>query len=404
MPSTPPVGEPAPSDGRLPAAALAAWGERGFSIYVHVPFCASRCGYCDFNTYTAADLGAEPGTRQDAYVAAVAAEVELVTQVLQASPPVQSVFFGGGTPTMLAAADLAGLLNKISERFDIAPDAEITTEANPESVDREYLDTLVAAGFNRLSLGMQSARESVLAVLERRHHAGKVSQVVAAARDAGFTSVSLDLIYGTPTESLADWQASLVAAIETSPDHISAYSLIVEEGTRLAAQVRRGDLPPVDPDVHAAYYEQAEQILAAAGFANYEISNWAKPGHESRHNLAYWRGSDWWGIGPGAHSHVGGVRWWNVRHPRGYAARLSQGLSPAQAREVLTDDERHVEDVLLGLRLAEGLNLDLLTRTERSRIPGLVADGLAVVADHRLRLTLRGRLLADGITRDLLDD
>lgn len=403
MPSAPPDGEPAPADGRLPEAALAGVGERGFSIYVHVPYCATRCGYCDFNTYTAAELGATPGTGQDAYLTAAVAELDLAVDVLGTPPPVQSVFFGGGTPTLLPADRLAGLLTAITERFELAPAAEITTEANPESVDEQYLRTLAAAGFNRLSLGMQSASESVLAVLERRHTPGRVAEVVAAAREAGFTSISLDLIYGAPTETEADWQASLAAAVALRPDHLSAYSLIVEDGTRLAARVARGELPGIDDDVHADRYQRAEAILTDHGYDNYEVSNWSLPGHTCRHNLAYWRGDDWWGIGPGAHSHIGGVRWWNRRHPRDYTAALATGSSPAQGREVLTAEQRRIERVLLELRLSQGLELAVLTDIERSRVAGFVADGLATADAGVLRLTPAGRLLADAVIRDLVE-
>lgn len=403
MPSAPPDGDPAPADGRLPEAALASVGERGFSIYVHVPYCAARCGYCDFNTYTAAELGATPGTSQDAYLAAAVAELDLAVDVLGSAPPVQSVFFGGGTPTLLAADRLAGLLTAITERFELVPGAEITTEANPESVDAHYLRTLADAGFNRLSVGMQSASESVLAVLERRHTPGRVAEVVAAAREAGFTSISLDLIYGAPTETEADWRASLAAAAALRPDHLSAYSLIVEDGTRLAARVARGELPGIDDDVHADRYQLAEAILTDHGYDNYEVSNWSLPGHACRHNLAYWRGDDWWGIGPGAHSHIGGVRWWNRRHPRDYTAALAAGISPAQGREFLSAEQRRIERVLLELRLSEGLELAVLTSIEQSRVPRFVADGLATVEAGVLRLTPAGRLLADAVIRDLVE-
>jgi putative oxygen-independent coproporphyrinogen III oxidase len=402
MPSAPPDGDPAPADGRLPETALAGLGERGFSIYVHIPYCTSRCGYCDFNTYTAAELGAIPGTSQDAYVNAAIAELELAQRVLGSAPKVQSVFFGGGTPTALPAPRLAGLLGAIADRFDLAADAEITTEANPESVDADYLHTLAEAGFTRLSLGMQSASEPVLAVLERRHTPGRVAEVVAAARQAGFGSISLDLIYGTPTETEADWQASLDQALSLQPEHVSAYSLIVEAGTRLAARVSRGELPDIDDDLHADRYQVADALLSAHGYRNYEVSNWAKPGDECRHNLAYWRGDDWWGIGAGAHSHIGGVRWWNRRHPRDYTSRLETGHSPAEARELLSDVERHTEKVMLELRLAEGLAIEELSAAEILRAEPFLDRRILERAHGRLRLTASGRLLADAVIRDLL--
>jgi oxygen-independent coproporphyrinogen-3 oxidase len=403
MPSTPPEGIAAPRDGSLPASALDGSSTRGLSLYVHVPFCATRCGYCDFNTYTASELGAAPGSSQDAYLAAAVAELDLAVRVLGDTRPVRTVFFGGGTPTMLPAASLTGLLDAVRDRFELTGDAEVTTEANPESVDAAYLDALMASGFNRLSLGMQSARPSVLAVLERRHTPGKVAEVVAAARAAGFGSINLDLIYGSPAETVDDWRASLETALDLAPEHVSAYSLIVEDGTRLARRIRRHELPAPDDDLHADLYQLAEQLLTGAGLANYEISNWALPGAECRHNLAYWLGDDWWGIGPGAHSHVGGVRWWNVRHPREYSSRLGESASPAQAREVLTESQHHAERVLLELRLSSGLPLAELSPVERNRAEVFVRDGLATSDGIALTLTTSGRLLADRVVADLVD-
>ncbi len=399
-PSAPPPGDPAPSDGSLPTAALAE--NAPLSLYLHVPFCATRCGYCDFNTYTAAELGSAPGASQQAYLDAVRAELDLAVRVL-GPRPVRTIFFGGGTPTLLPSAELVGLLDAVRSRFPLAADAEVTTEANPESVDAGYLAALAEGGFNRISLGMQSSVGHVLKVLDRRHTPGRVAQAVGWAREAGFGSVSLDLIYGSPGESADDWRRSLRAALELQPDHLSAYSLIVEPGTRLAARIKRGELAGVDDDVHADYYLIADAELAAAGLDWYEVSNWARPGHECRHNLAYWRGHDWWGIGPGAHSHVGGVRWWNLRHPTRYSARLLTGESPAEAREELSAEDRRIERVLLELRLAEGLELAVLTQDEQARVPEVVASDLGRAEDGRLRLNLRGRLLADGIIRDLLD-
>lgn len=402
MPSTLPPGEPAPTDGSLPRPSLAELAGEPVSIYLHVPFCATRCGYCDFNTYTAAELGAEPGSSRQAFLDAARAEIGLAARVL-GRRSVRTVFVGGGTPTLLSAEELTGLLAALGDAFDLAADAEVTTECNPESVDARYLEALVAGGFNRISFGMQSSRPHVLRVLERRHTPGRVPQVVDWARAAGFDSVSLDLIYGTPGETADDWAASLAAALACEPDHVSAYALIVEDGTRLAHQIRRGEVPrPID-DVQADFYEQAEARLTAAGLHWYELSNWSRPGHECRHNLAYWRGNAWWGIGPGAHSHVGGTRWWNVKHPRSYSAALHEGRSPAAAREVLQPEDRRVERVLLESRLAEGLDLAVLTDSERARVPLLAARGLVTGERDRLRLTVRGRLLADAVVRDLLD-
>ena len=405
MPSALPEGAPSPADGALPAAARAEVGQRPLSIYLHVPFCRTRCGYCDFNTYTATELGSDPGATQAGYARTAVAELDLAARVLgPAAPPVSTVFVGGGTPTLLPPDDLGAMLRGVEERFGLAPDAEVTTESNPESIDRAGLERLRALGFTRISFGMQSAVPHVLATLDRVHSPGRPQQAVAEARAAGFESVSLDLIYGTPGESAQDWETSLDAALAAEPDHVSAYALIVEEGTRLATQVRRGLLPMTDDDDLADKYLQAEERLTAHGYGAYEVSNWARGDeHRCRHNLAYWRGHDWWGAGPGAHSHVGGVRWWNVKHPAAYAARMAAGESPAHARELLEPDDRRVERVLLELRLADGLDLAVLTPTERRRVPDLVARRLAEQVQDRLVLTLQGRLLADGVVRDLLD-
>ena len=402
MPSALPTGDRAPADGSLPPPAMAELGDRPISLYLHVPFCATRCGYCDFNTYTAAELGSAPGASRTAFLAAARTELQLAAHVLGART-VDTVFVGGGTPTLLAADELVGLLGDVRERFTLAPGAEVTTECNPESVDEAYLNALVEGGFTRISFGMQSARPHVLKVLERRHTPGRVTDVVGWARAAGFGSVSLDLIYGTPGESVDDWRASLAAALACRPDHISAYALIIEAGTRLAAQIRRGDVPPPVDDDQADFYEVADRELTAAGLDWYELSNWSRPGHECRHNLAYWRGNPWWGVGPGAHSHVGGVRWWNVKHPRSYSEALRQGVSPAAAREVLAPDDRRIERVLLESRLSSGLPLSVLTPSEQARVRDLVARGWVALNEDALTLTLQGRLLADAVVRDLLD-
>jgi oxygen-independent coproporphyrinogen-3 oxidase len=404
MPGAAPDGEPVPPDGRLPAAALGQLSTVPFGIYVHVPFCATRCGYCDFNTYTAAELGG--GASRDSYASLAAAEVRFAGRVLgPGRPRVNTVFFGGGTPTLLPPGDLAAILAAIDAEFGLAPDAEVTTEANPESVDQLSLEQLRAAGFTRISLGMQSAAEHVLAVLDRSHTPGRPERCVAWARSAGFAHVSLDLIYGTPGESAADWERSVRAAIDAGPDHVSAYALIVEDGTRLAARIRRGELAPPDDDEMADRYLAADDLLAAAGLGWYEVSNWAtEPGSACRHNLVYWSGGNWWGIGPGAHSHVGGTRWWNVRHPAAYARRISAGLSPGQAREVLTAAERGTERIMLQTRLAAGCPVSDLGPAGRLAAALAVADGLAepgALDAGRIVLTRTGRLLADAVIRGL---
>jgi oxygen-independent coproporphyrinogen-3 oxidase len=402
MPSALPEGDPAPSDGRLPETAVATLGDRPLGFYVHVPFCSVRCGYCDFNTYTAEELGG--GAGRASYASQAIAEIRQAREVLgDAAPPVATVFFGGGTPTLLPAGDLARILDAIRTEFGLAAGAEVTTESNPDSVTADDLARLAASGFDRVSFGMQSAVPRVLAVLDRTHDPERVPQVVEWARAGGIDQVSLDLIYGTPGESAADWQASLAAALACAPDHVSAYSLIVEDGTALARQVRSGTLPMPDEDDLADKYLAADAALSAAGLDWYEVSNWSTgPGTRCEHNRLYWTGADWWGVGPGAHSHVGGVRWWNVKHPTAYAGRIGAGASPAFAREVLDAETRRVERVLLELRLADGLPLDVLPDASLVRAP--VEAGLADVVGDRLVLTRRGRLLADGVVRDLLPD
>ncbi|SMF29982.1 oxygen-independent coproporphyrinogen-3 oxidase [Cellulosimicrobium cellulans J34] len=451
-----PEGEPVPPDGSLPAWVAGSGpsspdgtsgptARRGFGVYLHVPFCSVRCGYCDFNTYTASELGG--GASQASYATTALREVDLAVRVLRDAGlperPVSTVFVGGGTPTLLPAGDLVRLLGGVRDAWGLAPDAEVTTEANPDSVTPASLTELADAGFTRVSFGMQSAVPHVLATLERTHDPRRIPDVVRWARDAGL-QVSLDLIYGTPGESLDDWRASLEAALATGVDHVSAYALVVEPGTRMAAQVRRGELALPSEDDQATKYELADELLTAAGLTWYEVSNWARTDDDRcRHNLAYWRGDDWWGIGPGAHSYVAapgalapsaggapaaspagpgvvtddtgasagdagvGVRWWNVKHPRRYAALLEAGTSPAAGRDLLTRDQGRLEQAMLGVRLHEGLDLAVLSPAGRRAVAGLVANGLldgrAAVAGRAV-LTLRGRLLADTVVREITDE
>ena len=408
MPGTLPEGEPVPRNGSLPASATQELGDTPFVVYVHVPFCRARCGYCDFNTYTATELGGpgQPGASQAAYPDLVSQEIDLAATVLpRTTQQVSAIFFGGGTPTLLAPERIGEIIQKININFGLAPGAEVTVEANPETVGPAELDQLLAAGVTRLSFGMQSAVPHVLRVLDRDHQPDRPADCVRWARAAGFEHVSLDLIYGTPGESDDDWRRSLAAAIEAGPDHVSAYALIVEDGTRLAAKVRRGEIAAPDDDAMADRYLIADDLLGAAGFTWYELSNWATSDKaHCRHNLLYWTGGNWWGFGPGAHSHVGGVRWWNVKHPTAYGQRLAAGGSPGAARERLTAAERRMEEIMLRVRLAQGLPLSLLTAPAQAHTERMVADSLIDPSAHaagRLVLTLRGRLLADAIIRDL---
>ena len=377
-------------------------------MYIHVPFCTTRCGYCDFNTYTANELGA--GVSRATYADSVIAELGLARRVLAAAgdvPAASTVFVGGGTPTLLEPVALGRMVDAVGRLFGLLPDAEVTTEANPDSVDARSLEGLRAAGFTRISFGMQSAVPHVLETLDRTHTPGRVADAVTWARSAGFDQVSLDLIYGTPGESPQDWQRSLDAALALGPDHISAYALIVEPGTRMAARVARGELPAPEDDELADAYLAADEVLGRHGFDWYEVSNWAVDAKaQCRHNLGYWRGDDWWGAGPGAHSHVSGTRWWNVKHPAAYAARIVGGDSPAQAREILNSGQRTAEQILLSTRLASGCSLATLSARGRSAAATLAADGLLdpePLAHDRAVLTLRGRLLADAVVRELVD-
>ncbi len=373
-------------------------------MYLHVPFCAKRCGYCDFNTYAPADLDGAFGYSD--YLDAVTAEVRLAASLLSA-PVVHTVFIGGGTPTMLDPDQLGLLLEEVDRHLGLAADAEVTIEANPDSVRGETMLALAELGLTRVSLGMQSSQPHVLGVLERTHDPANVERAIGWAKRAGLAT-SLDLIYGTPGETLEDWRASLQAAIALRPDHLSAYALVVEDGTALARRVGRGEFAAPSDDDQAEKYELADELLAGAGYDWYEVSNWARsPDQRCRHNLGYWHSQNWWGFGPGAHSHVRGVRWWNHRHPSRYAAALRAAQLPVAGQEVLSDEQRYAELVLLRVRLVEGLPLRLLQAEGQRAVPQLVTDGLVTIekTDHEARivLTRRGRLLADGVVRRLLD-
>lgn len=396
-----PLGDPAPADGALPAAALRGLADRLFGVYVHVPFCATRCGYCDFNTYTPGEQGSSsPST----WLGAVRRELDLAARVLEEPVPVDTVFVGGGTPSLLGAGGLAAVLDAIRGSLGVAVGAEVTTEANPESTSPEFFAGIAAAGYTRVSLGMQSAAPHVLAVLDRVHTPGRPVAAAVQARAAGIEHVSLDLIYGTPGETREDLTASLDAVLHAEVDHVSAYALVVEPGTALARRVARGELPAPDDDVLAERYEQIDSVLCAAGLRWYEVSNWAASAESRcRHNLGYWASGNWWGAGPGAHSHIGGVRWWNVKHPARYAAVLASGCSPAAGREVLSPEEQYTERVMLGLRLADGLPLATLDPPGRAAADRAIADGLlTVISRDRVVLTPHGRLLTDTVVRSLL--
>ncbi|WP_219729210.1 radical SAM family heme chaperone HemW [Corynebacterium alimapuense] len=369
-----------------------------FGVYVHVPFCATRCGYCDFNTYTPGELGtsASPSSYLDAL------ERELSLAAEQGGRPAETVFVGGGTPSLLGADGLARLLSAVRNSFGLAPGAEITTESNPESTSPEFFSGLLDAGFNRVSLGMQSASSSVLRVLDRSHTPGRAIAAAQEAAAAGFQHVNLDMIYGTPTETDDDVRRTLDAVLAAGVDHVSAYSLIVEDGTAMARKVRRGELPAPEEDVYAARYEIIDERLRAEGFDWYEVSNWSKPGGECRHNHLYWTDGDWWGAGPGAHSHLGDQRFFNVKHPARYSEMVSSGQLPIAETEQLSDADRHTEAIMLGMRLREGIPLSWINQAGREVVDGFISRGLLITHGDRVALTARGRLLADGMITDIL--
>lgn len=383
--------QPLRSSTDLPAPETPAPKQDRFGVYIHVPFCASRCGYCDFNTYTPTEVDTSHATYLDAL------EKELELAVAQNLPQADTVFIGGGTPSLLGADGLGRILTAIKNTIGINPNAEITTESNPESTSPEYFEGLLNHGFTRVSLGMQSASTPVLKVLDRRHTPGRATQAAREAHEAGFAHINLDMIYGTPTETDDDVRATLDAVLATPVDHVSAYSLIVEDGTAMARKIRRGELPEPDEDTYATRYELIADTLEKNGFDWYEVSNWAKPGGECRHNLLYWTGGNWWGAGPGAHSTIKHTRFHNVKRPERYAAMLAEGTLPIAETEELTADILHFEDIMLGLRLKQGVPAGWVGGDVDKHVRnGLLAKG------ERIAVTDKGRLLIDGIITDLL--
>ncbi|MDI9929896.1 radical SAM family heme chaperone HemW [Rhodococcus sp. IEGM 1354] len=388
----------------LPSGAFDGVGERAFGIYVHVPFCATRCGYCDFNTYTAGELGtsASPQSWLEGLRRELDAAANLIGTGTGRVPTADTVFVGGGTPSLLGGDGLADVLGAVRSSFGLSDDAEVTTESNPESTSPAFFERLRDAGFTRVSLGMQSAAPHVLAVLDRTHTPGRAVAAAKEASAAGFEHVNLDLIYGTPGERDSDLDQSLAAVLDAGVDHVSAYALIVEDGTAMARKVRRGELPAPDDDVLASRYERIDTAMNAAGLSWYEVSNWAADADaRCRHNIGYWDGGDWWGAGPGAHSHIGGTRFWNVKHPATYADRLAAGDLPVQGSELLTAQDRHLEELMLTVRLRSGVPMSLLGPTELAAAEQTVADGLMVQRGDHLVLTDRGRLLADAVVRTI---
>lgn len=395
MPSALPQGEPSPRDGALPSVALDNVSSVPLSFYLHVPYCKSRCGYCDFNTYIQRELGEHA---QSEWLGAAQNEISLAKKVLGETAPVATIFVGGGTPTLLPSAELALVVQSIKDNFDTEDSLEVTTEANPDSVSLQSLQELRESGFTRISFGVQSFREHVLQVLDRTHNPDNIANAISWAKMAGFENISIDLIYGTPGETLADVEFSIQNFLELDIPHVSAYALIVEDGTQLARKVTTGAIEPPDDDLMADKYVLIDELLTQSGFQWYELSNWSKPGFESQHNLQYWQNHNWWGVGPGAHSHINGVRWWNVKVPQEWVQRLAQQQSPAHSREILDEKQKHVEHIMLNLRLASGVQKRLL---DDSIIEYLESVELIQTQSQSVVLTRKGRLLADYVVREL---
>jgi oxygen-independent coproporphyrinogen-3 oxidase len=376
------------------------------AFYIHIPYCVKRCGYCDFNTYTPSELKIATGLSEvsNSYIDLLLLEIKQAkAQVGSASVP--SIFFGGGTPSLMEPSDIGRVITQIRQEFDLNSDAEITMECNPDTVSKENLAAFRQVGVNRVSFGMQSAVPHVLATLDRTHNPENLLQVTTWAKEVGFSEISVDLIYGTPGETLADWQKSIDAALALPITHISAYALIIEEGTKLAAQIKRGEVAPVDDDLAAEKYLLADKAFTAAGFQWYELSNWAKPDSLSKHNLAYWLGENWWGAGPGAHSHLNGKRFWNVKHPNLYKEKIQSNLSPIADSEVLEEIQIASEKLMLSLRLPSGVEKESLNQDQISELSDYVESGhldLLNWNQGRATLTLEGRLIADQILRQIL--
>ncbi|MCU0497245.1 MAG: radical SAM family heme chaperone HemW [Anaerolineae bacterium] len=384
------------------------------SIYLHIPFCTTKCTYCAFNTYTHLE------TLIPAFVEALIREIQIVADGAEIRLPAHSVFFGGGTPTLLTPAQLGQILDTLHQRFEITSDAEITTEANPNDLNLSYLQGLRAAGFNRLSIGMQSANAQELKLFARRHDYATVTEIMPLVRQAEFKNVNLDLIYGAPYQSLATWHDTLTRTLELAPEHISLYALGLEENTPLKEWVETGRVPTPDDDLAADMYELATELLGVGGYQQYEISNWSQPGQASRHNLQYWRNWPYLGLGPGAHGYANGVRYATLLSPQRYIKALQTPLerhypfpsTPATVDEVQVDRANEIaETLIMGLRLTvEGIDraafqqrfgVDLVD-LHHEVITKYQTHGLLEVSDSCVRITQQGRMLSNLIFRDLV--
>jgi len=377
------------------------------SFYIHIPYCVRRCGYCDFNTYTPAELQVSEDLTKisNNHIDLLIAEADQARASVKTTAPIPTIFFGGGTPTLMEPSDLKRVLRHLEDKFGFTPDIEITIEANPDTVSKEKLAALREIGINRISFGMQSGVDHVLKVLDRTHNPANVSKATNWAKEVGFKEISVDLIYGAPGESIEDWQKTIQTALALPITHISAYALIVEAGTKLAGQVKRGEVVIPEDDQTADKYLIADESFTKAGFTWYELSNWAKAGSECRHNIAYWVGANWWGLGPGAHSHVDGVRFWNVKHPAAYQERLTTGAEPIQEREILTGEQMASERLMLEIRLKSGIAKSSLVAEQIAALESFHISGALdpdMWAAQRVALTQSGRLIADRIVREIL--
>ena len=377
------------------------------AFYIHIPYCIKRCGYCDFNTYTPSELQITTGLKNitNSYTTLLITEIKSARKQVGERAVVPSIFFGGGTPSLMEAEDIKSIISTIGSEFDLAGDIEITLESNPDTVDKDKLEKFYQAGINRISFGMQSAVPHVLATLDRTHNPDNLYQVTKWASEVGFKEISVDLIYGTPGESKSDWQKSIDSALSLPITHISAYALIIEEGTKLAAQIKRGEVDQVDDDLTAEKYLMADNAFTKFGFNWYELSNWSKVNSESKHNLAYWLGKNWWGAGPGAHSHLNGKRFWNVKHPNLYKQKIDANESPVADSEDLKELQIESERLMLSIRLPSGVEKNTLNEQQISDLSGYVESGHLDKGDWdngRATLTLNGRLIADRIVREIL--
>ena len=372
------------------------------SFYIHVPYCVSRCGYCDFNTYTPSELNGDLAQVSNGYIDQLIKEVDIAAT--RVSNEISTIFIGGGTPTLLDPIDFKRLLDKLQDKFGFKEGIEITIEANPDSVNSEKLEKLISIGINRISFGMQSSVPHVLKVLDRTHDPLNIERSVTEAKSAGFEEISVDLIYGTPGESIEDWKLSIQSALQLPITHVSAYALILETGTRLANQVKRKEFEIPDDGETAEKYLIADREFTKHGFSWYELSNWAKPGSECKHNLAYWQGDNWWGLGPGSHSHIDGERFWNIKHPNTYRNALKEG-SPIAGSEVLTAEDIENERVMLEIRLPSGIDKASLKSAQLDQVSQYLEGGeldKSAWQNGRIALTANGRLVADRIVRSIL--